>query len=132
VNLAPKPNNDERVKRRLNFFVEWMSKLSAAFRTEISLETQAMYLEALSDLPIDRLNEAFMRAVRQCTFLPSIAEIRKFESEVSVPQEQLEAAYERMRQRVIAQGAIPTLRSLREVKQISAPKISEQEKETTL
>lgn len=77
-----KPSNDERARRRSSFFAEWMSKLAAAYRQEISLETQAMYLDGLSDLPLDRLNDALKMAVKQCRFFPTIAEIRALERDV--------------------------------------------------
>lgn len=85
-------------KHRANFLVSWMNKLAAAYRQEISLETQAMYLQSLSDLPLDRLDEAFKRAIRECRYLPTISEIRTFESQVEISPEKIEAAYQRRKQ----------------------------------
>src|SRR3990167_6960822 len=98
-NPKQRPSSAEHAKRRASFFAEWMSKLSAAYRQEIPMPTQAMYLDALSDLPLDRLEQAVQRAVRERKFLPSIAEIRELECEVEVPRERLEAAYERLKHR---------------------------------
>lgn len=65
-----------------------------------------MYLQALSDLPLDRLELAFHRAIRDCRFLPTIAEIRDLEAIVEIPksqQQRIDAAYERLKQKVLTQ-----------------------------
>jgi small-conductance mechanosensitive channel len=95
VNLVPKQNNDEHAKRRLNCFVVWMNKLAAAFREEISLETQAVYIESLADVHLDRLDEAFKRVLRECKFLPSIAEIRDMASHIAPSEAELAERKER-------------------------------------
>ena len=109
-NQKPRPLNESRAKVRLNFFVSWMNKLAAAYRQPIPTATQAMYLDSLDDLPLDRLELAFARAVRECKFLPSIAELRSFENDVTVPVERLEAAHQRLRERLAAQPAVETFR----------------------
>jgi len=126
-NRKHKPNSDEPAKHRLNFLAGWMNRLAAAYRQELSLETQAMYLDGLSDLRLDRLDAAFKRAVRECKFFPSIAEIRQLEAEIEIPQERLESAYERLKQRIAAQPVPNQLSSvlddnrpkLREVRQLT-------------
>ena len=100
ANLRPRLSSDEQKKTRLNFFASWMNKLAAAYRTEITTETQAMFLQELSDLPLDRLDMAFKRAVRECAFFPKIAEIRQFEAAVQIEPEKLTAAYERLKRQI--------------------------------
>lgn len=122
-----RPSSDEHAKRRSNFFALWMRKLAAAYRQEISLETQAMYLQSLADLPLDRLNSAFQCAVRECKFLPSIAEIRRFEDEVEISPEQLQAAHDRLRARLAAQPEAKRLASV-----LDEPKVEKREEIVTL
>lgn len=110
--LKPRPSSDEHAKRRASSFASWMSKLAAAYRQEISIETQVMYLQLLSDLPLDRLNLAFEHAVRECKFMPTIAEIRDFEEEVIVEPERIAAAHERLRARLAAQPEVKMLGSV--------------------
>ena len=105
-------NSDRQKKTLTDFVASWMEKLAAAYRQEVTTETQAMYLEGLKDLPMSRLNEAFNRAFRECKFFPSIAEIRAFETQVQVPQELLDAAYERFTQRILAQPEVKMLESV--------------------
>ncbi len=115
-NLPQKRNSDAREKLRLRteFLDQWMDKLAAAYRQEITIETKAMYLDGLFDLPLDRLNLAFERAVRECRFVPTIAEIRAFESDVTVPAEAIEAAHARLRARLAAQPEVKMLASVQD------------------
>lgn len=77
-----------------------------------------MYLQSLSDLPPDRLDEAFQRAVRECRFFPTIAEIRGFESQVQVSPERLEAAHQRLLARIAAQPEVKMLASVLDEKPV--------------
>lgn len=112
VNQKRKPSSDEPKKMHAAFLLSWMTKLGAAFRQEVSMETQAMYLQALADLPQNRLEAAFQQAVRECRFFPTVAEIRAFEREVKATPEQLDAAYERLKLRIANQPKALPYRSV--------------------
>ncbi len=68
-----------------------------------------MYSQELADLTTDRLDQAFRHAMRQCRFLPTIAEIRHFEANVEVPAERIAGSYQRLRERIEAQPAVKML-----------------------
>lgn len=110
-----------------------MNKIAAVYRQEISVETQAMYLDALSDLSIERLDIAFRRAIRECEFLPKPAEIRRFERAVPVDPARREANYERLKARQLTGHAPKQLRSVldekpqtrrREIRQLSESELT--------
>ncbi len=71
-----------------------------------------MYLQALADLPLDRLELAFQRAVQECRFVPSIAELRQFEYEAEVPKALIDAAYERRKQQILSAPEVKALPSV--------------------
>lgn len=110
-NRKLKRNNDAHVKPHSAFLLVWLDKLAAAYRQEITEETQAMYLQNLSDLQPSRLAEAFNRAIRECKFFPTVAEIRTFEAEVEIPKERIEAAYQRRKEQVLATPQPPPMLS---------------------
>jgi hypothetical protein len=89
-----------------------MRKLAAAYRQELTLETQSLYIAELSDLRQDRLELAFRHALRECKFFPTIAEIRDFEEKVQVDPARIEAAHQRLRERLAAQPPVPMLKSV--------------------
>lgn len=61
--------------------VEWLNDqltiLAEAFQIAWTAQTQALYIEALADLPKQQLQQAVMRAVRELKFFPKIAELRE-------------------------------------------------------
>lgn len=75
-----------------------------------------MYLQGLADLPLDRLESAFQRAVQECRFVPTIAELRAFEDQVKVPVERIEAAYERRKAQILAAPEVKALPSVQDEK----------------
>lgn len=88
-----------------------------------------MYLQLLSDLPLDRLELAFQRGVLECKFMPTIAEIRSFETRIEISPERIEAAHQRLRARLAAQPEVKQLASVlddrapaprREIRQLTA------------
>jgi hypothetical protein len=107
ANLKQKENNATPRQTRIDFVASWMARLGAAYRQEVTLETQAMYLQALADLPLDQLERAIQRAIRECRYFPTIAEIRALESQIEVSPERMEAAHARLRQRLAAQLDAP-------------------------
>ena len=111
-NPRRKQNNDEPVRRRSIFFAEWMGRLAALYQREISLETQTAYFQALSKVPLDRLEYAFVKAGERCRFFPSVAELLNCAEEFFVSQEKLDIAYERLKVRLAAQGEVKTLHSV--------------------
>ena len=64
---------DQAHKRR---FVNSMTALASAFRTEIDELTLRAYLLALDDLPIQAIEAAAHRAMRTCEFFPTARAIR--------------------------------------------------------
>lgn len=81
------------------------------------METKAMYLNALCDLPLDRLELAFQKALREFVpgfgiLIPPIGLIRQLEDSVEVPPERIEAAHQRLRERLAAQPPVPMLKSV--------------------
>jgi hypothetical protein len=70
-----------------------------------------MYLQALSDLPLNLLETAFQSAVLECKFFPSIAEIRAIVARSDSP-EQHEASYQRLKARIESQPEVKQLRSI--------------------
>ena len=60
-----------------NFFSQMVAILAEAFRATISEVTVAAWEAALSDIPRTRLTEAARLAMRECKFMPSVAEIRE-------------------------------------------------------
>lgn len=65
VNPNPNRNNAERAKLQSDYVLEWLNKLAAGFRVELSEETQAIYLAELCPLPQDRLERAMSRTLRE-------------------------------------------------------------------
>lgn len=111
-NLTHNTNNETPMKRRVLFFASWMSKLAAAYRQEINIETQAMYLQSLGDLRLDRLELAFQQALKDCKFFPTIAEIRDIEADLILPdvaKERIEAAYQRRKEQVLSAPQPPPM-----------------------
>lgn len=70
-----------------------------------------MYLQNLADLPMSRLSEAFNRAIRECKFFPTVAEIRAFEAEVIIPDDRIQAAYERRKSQILTAPRLTLLKS---------------------
>lgn len=73
-----------------NDITDWVLKeiaaLGEAFGEALTAERQAIYAEALADIPVDRLRRAIRTAVRELKWFPKIAEIRELagtSSEVS-------------------------------------------------
>jgi hypothetical protein len=89
-----------------------MRKLAAAYRQELTPETVSLYIAELADLREDRLELAFRQALRDCKFFPTIAEIRDFEEKVQVDPARIEAAHQRLRERLAAQPPVPMLKSV--------------------
>lgn len=56
--------------------------LGEAFRQSVSEVTLQAYWMGLADLPADLLGKAVQRAIRQCKFFPSVAELRQFSREL--------------------------------------------------
>jgi len=89
-----------------------MRKLAAAYRQELTPETVSLYIAELVDLHEDRLELAFRQVLRDCKFFPTIAEIRNFEEKVQVDPARIQAAHQRLRERLAAQRPIPMLASV--------------------
>ncbi len=83
-NLPSRPSSGGRSKQAVHslqkdaVILAWISKLAKALGTECSQDRQSEYLEALSDLPVEALNRAFMRARLESKYFPQIPEIREF------------------------------------------------------
>ncbi len=60
-------------------FAKLIVTLASAFQNAKLSEAQVrIYSAALSDIPHDQLASACLRAVRECTFFPTVAELRRF------------------------------------------------------
>jgi hypothetical protein len=57
-------------------FLAIMARLAAAFRTELSEETRAVYFDALRDKTIEQVARAARRCEHECDFFPSIKALR--------------------------------------------------------
>lgn len=63
-------------------FVELMTILAASFRQEVGQATLEGYSIGLGDTPIDAIELAVKRAIRECKFFPSVAELRELAGEM--------------------------------------------------
>lgn len=59
-------------------FMAVMTMLGVAFRVEASAHRISLYADQLSDLSIEQLKVAASRAVQECKFFPTVAELRRF------------------------------------------------------
>lgn len=63
-------------------FVELMTILAASFRQEVGQATLEGYSIGLGDTPIDAIELAVKRAIRECKFFPSVSELRELAGEM--------------------------------------------------
>lgn len=66
--------------------VELLVMLAGAVRAELDEAALGGYALALDDLPLDRIEAAVRRAVRECRFMPSAAELRVMAGEMPADQ----------------------------------------------
>src|SRR3954470_14836140 len=59
-------------------FADLVTGLAVNFRQEVSLALRQAYWLGLGDLPMESITVAVTRALRECEFMPSVAELRKF------------------------------------------------------
>jgi hypothetical protein len=73
----PESSSDsETASRVLNWIIDQLTTLAEAFGEGLTEERMEIYARALADVPQDRLNVAFQRALRERTFFPKVAELR--------------------------------------------------------
>lgn len=90
--------NHEREK-----FAELVTALAAAFGRETEKATFVAYMIGLEDLPLTAINTAIGRAIRECKFMPSPAELRELAG-VQKPRERAVLAWEALDNAVAEQG----------------------------
>lgn len=64
-------------KTELQEFVRYLAALASSFGREADEPTCMAYEIGLSDLPLEACRQAMMRAMRECKFMPSPAELRE-------------------------------------------------------
>lgn len=74
---------NDRDKKKL---AELITLLAEAFRQAVTPATLLAYHIGLKDLPIATLEPAIEKAIRECKFMPSVAELRALAGEMSVAQ----------------------------------------------
>src|ERR1035438_1408601 len=79
ITLKPMPessSDSETASRVLSWIIDQLTTLAEAFGEGLTEERMEIYARALADVPQDRLNVAFQRALRERTFFPKVAELR--------------------------------------------------------
>lgn len=74
-------------------FVQIVAAVAATFRQEASEALLLGYWLGLEDLPLAKLKRGAVRAMRECRFLPSVAELRGLAGDLS-PQDRATIAWE--------------------------------------
>lgn len=87
----------------LGKFTELVTALAAAFGRETEKATFVAYKIGLEDLPIAAINHAIGRALRECKFMPSPAELRELAG-VQKPKERAVLAWEALDAAVASYG----------------------------
>jgi hypothetical protein len=78
-------------RRESEQFLERLVTVNAYFsRDPLPVAAQALYVQALSDLPIAQCLESLRLAVRECTFMPKASELRAL---VTAPDSAIEEAW---------------------------------------
>ena len=85
-------------------FTKGLAKLRAAFQTELSDDTIAVYWEDLQNFKIEQIEEAFDDCRRNCKFFPRIAEIIETIRENQPYSEQLLLEYHGPEGERVSQG----------------------------
>src|SRR5260370_15280773 len=75
----------------LSWIYDQLTTLAVAFREQLIEERVEIYARALTDIPQDRLNVAFQRALRELTFFPKVAELRSLAVSSSDDEKNVEA-----------------------------------------
>ncbi len=75
----------------LSWIYDQLTTLAVAFREPLIEERVEIYARALTDIPQDRLNVAFQRALRELTFFPKVAELRSLAVSSSDDEKNVEA-----------------------------------------
>lgn len=81
--------------------------LSELFDLKLSATRQALYFEALRDIPFDAVAQALNQAARSCTFFPKPAELRTFA--IGDVEDHTEVAWMAFRKAVPIAGAYASL-----------------------
>jgi len=75
------PPTQEQKKSSGNNFSDWLvdelTALGEAFGEGLTAERQAIYVTALSDVPIDQLRQAIRAAIQELKWFPKVAELRE-------------------------------------------------------
>jgi hypothetical protein len=75
------PPTQEQKKSSGNNFSDWLvdelTALGEAFGEGLTAERQAIYVTALSDIPIDQLRQAIRAAIQELKWFPKVAELRE-------------------------------------------------------
>jgi hypothetical protein len=75
------PPTQEQKKSSGNNFSDWLvdelTALGEAFGEGLTAERQAIYVTALSDIPIDQLRPAIRAAIQELKWFPKVAELRE-------------------------------------------------------
>ena len=75
----------------LSWISDQLTMLAEAFGEPLTEERMEIYARALADIPRDRLNVSFQRALRELTFFPKVAELRNLATASSEDSKKVEA-----------------------------------------
>lgn len=93
-----------KTEEGISRFSEIIQALAATFRVQADEAVFMGYEMALDDLPIEDIERAVRRGMRECQFMPSGAELRKL-SGVQSPESRALMAWERVKASVSSYGA---------------------------
>jgi len=79
--LDPAHGSEESKKRRNVLIGKYLARIQAALDQSMDLERVAIYAESLQDLSERQIHYAFLRAMNECTYIPKIAELRRWAQE---------------------------------------------------
>ena len=85
-------------------FVKLITALARAFNRDADEATFTGYELGLSDVPLDRLQQAVVRAIRERKFMPTVAELRELAGELT-PDVRAVKAWDAFQKAVVAHGS---------------------------
>jgi hypothetical protein len=84
-------SDSERELGMLEWIADQVTILQTAFKEPMTEQQQEIYVRALSDISQEQLQAGFDRALRELTFFPKVAEIRKLAGSIPSEENKIEA-----------------------------------------